>query len=161
MLSSILRCLKTINGARVSNVDHPKIQFLTLKSIDTLLAFHKKSLIDFGKNFPNLDEFPDWVRVPQNNVWIEHERNGYQQEILRDIVSRKDQLNLDQREIYNTILESVNGENNDQKLYFIDGPGGSGKSFLLEQLLAVIRLSGKIAIAVASSGIADTIANGR
>jgi hypothetical protein len=101
-----------------------------LKSIDTLLAFHKKSLRDFGDNFPILNAFPEWVRVPQNNVWIEHERNGYQQEILQDIISKKDQLNTGQGEIYNTILQSVNGEYNDQKLYFMDGPGGSGKFFL-------------------------------
>ncbi|GMF55462.1 unnamed protein product [Phytophthora fragariaefolia] len=38
--------------------------------------------------------------------------------------------------------------------FFIDGPGGTGKSTLLKHILASVRLSGKIAIAVASGGIA-------
>jgi ATP-dependent DNA helicase PIF1 len=38
--------------------------------------------------------------------------------------------------------------------FFVDGPGGTGKTFLYNTLLATIRSSGKIAVAVASSRIA-------
>ncbi|GAA0178760.1 hypothetical protein LIER_29880 [Lithospermum erythrorhizon] len=40
--------------------------------------------------------------------------------------------------------------------FFIDGPGGTGKTYLYKALLTNIRKYGKIAIAVASSGIAAT-----
>ncbi|GMF14737.1 unnamed protein product [Phytophthora fragariaefolia] len=43
------------------------------------------------------------------------------------------------------------------KLFFIDGPGGTGKSTLLRHILAKVRLAGKIAIAVASRGIASPL----
>uniref|UniRef100_A0A182PUC4 ATP-dependent DNA helicase n=1 Tax=Anopheles epiroticus TaxID=199890 RepID=A0A182PUC4_9DIPT len=48
----------------------------------------------------------------------------------------------------------------DQNLFFLDGPGGTGKSFLLEKILANTRRHGKIAIATASSGIAALLLTG-
>lgn len=41
-------------------------------------------------------------------------------------------------------------------IFFLDAPGGTGKTFLANLILAKIRQSGKIAIA-ASSGIAATL----
>lgn len=38
--------------------------------------------------------------------------------------------------------------------FFLDAPGGTGKTFLLSLILAKIRSQQKIALAVASSGIA-------
>ncbi|GMF19156.1 unnamed protein product [Phytophthora lilii] len=45
-------------------------------------------------------------------------------------------------------------------LSFVDGPGGTGKSFLLEAILASIRRTGRIALAVAGSGIAAQLLPG-
>lgn len=50
-------------------------------------------------------------------------------------------------------------ENNNGILFFLDGPGGAGKTFLANLILAKVRQSGKIAVAVASSGIAATLLN--
>ena len=47
-------------------------------------------------------------------------------------------------------------EKGESKLFFIDGPGGTGKTFLYKCLLANVRHTGKIIIAVASFGIAAT-----
>jgi len=41
-------------------------------------------------------------------------------------------------------------------LYFIDAPGGTGKTFLISIILANIRSRNKIALAIASSEIAAT-----
>ena len=43
---------------------------------------------------------------------------------------------------------------------FLNAPGGTGKTFLLNLLLAEVRYRGKIALAVASSGIAATLLDG-
>ena len=43
---------------------------------------------------------------------------------------------------------------------FLDGPGGTGKTFLYECLSANLRSRGKKVIAVASSGIAATLLTG-
>ena len=70
-------------------------------------------------------------------------------------------MNIDQKLIYNTIIKALNENNaNDennttkQKVFFVDGPEGTGKTFLFNMLLARTRRSFGIALAVASSGIA-------
>lgn len=45
-------------------------------------------------------------------------------------------------------------------IYFLDAPGGTGKTFTLKLLLATVRQRGDIAIATASSGIAATLLDG-
>lgn len=50
--------------------------------------------------------------------------------------------------------------NGEGGLFFLDAPGGTGKTFLLNLLLAQIRKDKGIAVAVASSGIAATLLDG-
>ena len=45
-------------------------------------------------------------------------------------------------------------------ILFLDAPGGTGKTYLINYLLAKVRATGDIAIAVASSGIASTLLQG-
>jgi hypothetical protein len=59
---------------------------------------------------------------------------------------------------HNTIMDSV--ANQQGHLFFLDAPGGTGKTFLINLLLAQVRKNGTIALAVASSGIAATLLNG-
>ena len=47
-----------------------------------------------------------------------------------------------------------------QRLFFINAPGGYGKTFLIETLLCTVRGLGQIALAVASSGIAAELLEG-
>ena len=57
---------------------------------------------------------------------------------------------------------NVNNIENGNNLFFIDGPGGTGKTFLYSAILNTVRSKGKIALAVASSGIAALLLdNGR
>ncbi|XP_026419750.1 ATP-dependent DNA helicase pfh1-like [Papaver somniferum] len=48
----------------------------------------------------------------------------------------------------------------ESSIFFIDGPGGSGKTFLYRAILAYLRTEGHIAIATATSGIAATMIPG-
>ena len=66
-------------------------------------------------------------------------------------------LNKEQRSIYDEIIQAIN---NECGCFFIDGPAGTGKTFLYNILLANVRSHGNIAIAVASSGIAALLMNG-
>jgi ATP-dependent DNA helicase PIF1 len=45
-------------------------------------------------------------------------------------------------------------------LFFLDAPGGTGKTFLMSLILATVRARSEIAVAVASSGIAATLLEG-
>ncbi|GFR06057.1 ATP-dependent DNA helicase, partial [Trichonephila clavata] len=64
----------------------------------------------------------------------------------------------DQREIFQKITDSVFQETGG--IFFLDAPGGTGKTFLLNLILAMVRESDEIALAVASSGIAATLLTG-
>lgn len=72
--------------------------------------------------------------------------------------TRKRILTDDQRRAYDTIMEDLANERNG--IIFLDAPGGTGKTFLLNLILAEIRKQNNIAIAVASSGIAATLLDG-
>ena len=56
----------------------------------------------------------------------------------------------DQRAAYKAILDLVNQKTGG--IVFLDAPGGTGKTFVINLILAKIRQQSKIAIAVASSG---------
>jgi len=57
-----------------------------------------------------------------------------------------------QQVVYNTILQSVLQDSGE--LFFLDAPGGTGKTLMLNLLLAKLRVQKVISLAVASSGIA-------
>jgi hypothetical protein len=57
-------------------------------------------------------------------------------------------LNPEQMVAYNEILSGVECENGG--VFFLDGPGGMGKTFLYKALLAKVRSEGKIAVATAN-----------
>ena len=57
-------------------------------------------------------------------------------------------------------MHSTEEINKQGQLYFVDGPGGCGKTFLYNAILAKKRSEGKIALAIATSGIAATLLDG-
>ena len=64
-------------------------------------------------------------------------------------------LNIEQRAGFEEILDHV--VNNRKQVFFVVGPGGTGKTYLYKALLAKVRSLEKIAIATATSGIAASI----
>jgi ATP-dependent DNA helicase PIF1 len=67
-------------------------------------------------------------------------------------------LNKEQRAGFDDILSHV--VNKRSQIFFVDGPGGTGKTYLYKALLAKVRSMGQIAIATATSGIAASIMPG-
>ncbi|PWZ40047.1 ATP-dependent DNA helicase PIF1 [Zea mays] len=70
----------------------------------------------------------------------------------------KDSLNEEQMVAYDKIMSAVNTDQGG--LFFVDGPGGTGKTYLYRVLLATLRNQGKIAVATATSGVAASIMPG-
>ena len=66
-------------------------------------------------------------------------------------------LNYGQHNAYEQVLQAV--DRNEGLIFFLDGLGGSGKTYLYNALLSQIRGSGKVALACASSGIAALLLN--
>ncbi|OAD72649.1 hypothetical protein PHYBLDRAFT_145966 [Phycomyces blakesleeanus NRRL 1555(-)] len=59
-----------------------------------------------------------------------------------------------QRRVYTTVLSAIEENVGTPRLYFANDPGGIGKTFVFNALLQKTRQQEKIALAVATSGIA-------
>jgi len=62
------------------------------------------------------------------------------------------QVNSEQRVVYDNVMATVNCP-----AFFVDGLGGTGKTFLYNCLLSAMRAQGQVTVAVASSGIATLL----
>ena len=112
------------------------------------------SLEEFGHPSPNLQFCVQ--RVPKT---ISEEM--FCAEEQADIGRRKcELLNADQAHAFSAIIEAINDDTHVNRLFFLNVPGGYGKTFLIEALLSTVRGLGKIALAVASSGIAAELLEG-
>ena len=69
-------------------------------------------------------------------------------------------LNADQLIVFNTVMKAIDDFAVYPKVFFVDGPGGTGKTFVYNTLLAKVRSRREIALAMASSGIAALLLNG-
>jgi ATP-dependent DNA helicase PIF1 len=69
-----------------------------------------------------------------------------------------DSLNAEQRSAYDEIMATVCSKQG--RLFFVDGPGGTGKTFLYRALLAKLRSQDKLAVATATFGVAAAIMPG-
>jgi hypothetical protein len=104
-----------------------------LCDIQNSLEQHSKSLANYP-NMPLVNEHYD-VGDPKE---IQQETSYH---IIDDNVNLQIRmLNKQQKKIFDVISEVVN--NRSEHLYFIDAPGGTGKTFLLNVLLDYVRLKG-------------------
>ena len=67
-------------------------------------------------------------------------------------------MTSDQQSVFTTFIQAV--QNKQKGMFFLDAPGGCGKTFLIETILSTIRSERKIAIDTASSGLAATLLTG-
>ncbi|AQL01280.1 hypothetical protein ZEAMMB73_Zm00001d044992 [Zea mays] len=89
------------------------------------------------------------------------DREIYEEESIvptTEDVALKETLNEEQRSAYDKILSIV--DTNNGGVFFVDGPGGTGKTYLYKALLAALRSQDKIAVATATSGGAASILPG-
>ncbi|CAG4932716.1 unnamed protein product [Colias eurytheme] len=125
---------------------------LELNKVVQLLS--GKSIKDFGLPMPANTTNSDLT----NSAEYTRETSYDQTRLLQNIAQDEPRLNIDQKKVFAEILSTI--DNNEGKLFFLDAPGGTGKTFLINLLLKKVRSIGKIALAVASSGIAATLLEG-
>ncbi len=143
------------NTKDLSDNDYEIVFAKTLADIERYLIPYDKTLSDFSIIRPKYHLIKE--DFEQRNLIMEE--LNYNTDELKSILTKENLLNSDQKIIYHTIIKALNDEI-DQKVFFVDGPGGYGKTFLFNMILAKVRLDGKIAIAVASSGIAALLLDG-
>ena len=117
-------------------------------------------LQQLGKSLSDFDiPLPD-IPVPnpgEANYFITKELSCHKL-LNTEISTLVHQLNSDQRRAYDAVLHAYNTKTS--KTYFIDGPVGTGKTFLYSTILHSVRSKGDIALAVAGSGIAALLLEG-
>ncbi|GBL69568.1 hypothetical protein AVEN_32798-1 [Araneus ventricosus] len=72
--------------------------------------------------------------------------------------TNKPRLTEDQRSAYEAVMNLIAEGNGG--ILFLDAPGGTGKTFLINLILAEIRSKRHIALSVTSSGIASILFDG-
>jgi hypothetical protein len=122
------------------------IRSYVLQDLQELLRHAGYSLEHF--NLPQPDKSSTEVLI---NRLIMEELSYASNDTSAEVNQMINQLNPEQRHIYDIIEHSISNESG--YTFFVYGYGGTGKPFLWNTLLSSVRNKGKIALAVASSGI--------
>ncbi|KAF7808150.1 ATP-dependent DNA helicase PIF1 [Senna tora] len=136
------------------HLDNEHVKNIALADIENILKLNGRSLANFTPmTMPNKA-----LMRNLENLLINEELN-YDRNMLKlehDILLSP--LTSEQKNIYDTIMAAVN----DAKpgLFFVNGFGGSGKTYIWNTLTSAIRSNGDIVLAVASSGIASQLIPG-
>jgi hypothetical protein len=112
-----------------------------------------KNLGSFGLPWPHIDF--DEVLPGGNRLLYEERQNAAAPFDAEQLWQR---LNAEQLIASTAVAEAVDSGNGG--VFFLGGCGGSGKTFVENTVLAKVRSTGKIALAIASSGIAATLLDG-
>ncbi|XP_075521382.1 uncharacterized protein LOC142554604 [Primulina tabacum] len=131
-----------------NSISRPEVE------IEKLLRSYGKSLRGFqSMPFPSDEYFPS-----SRNSLIHDEMRFDRRVLFREHHNLLNNLNDQQRQVYNTIMTIV--DSNTGGIFFVYGYGGTGKTFILKTLSACLRSNGKFVLNVASSGIASLLLPG-
>ncbi|XP_023916072.1 uncharacterized protein LOC112027653 [Quercus suber] len=137
------------------HLDDFQLQNYALCEIEQILIKSGRSLHEF-KTIP----YPNTLLLRQSNNRVLQEELDYDRNSLAaEHIKLLADLNIDQRNIYDEVIDSVS--ENKGGFFFVYGHGGIGKTYLWKTIICRLRLEGKIVIAIASSRIAALLLPGR
>ncbi|UYV73006.1 hypothetical protein LAZ67_10001495 [Cordylochernes scorpioides] len=119
------------------------------RDIQNIFTANGKSCRDFDLPVP-----PDVSDFSVSTYNAEAEKNK------ADEMRKKIDQNAKQKLAFEAIMSTIDDNSLPQRLFFLDGPGGSGKTFLYKTLLSTIRGNNGIALPVASTRIAANLLEG-
>lgn len=125
------------------------------KKVLNIISYH---LYSMGKRLDDFFSVSDAIIIDLHDsltAELQSERNII---IPTEDILAVEQLNEEQKIAYDRILHHV--KNNLPNVFFVDGPGGTGKTFLYRALLATVRSAGHITLATATSGVAASLLPG-
>ncbi|KAF9552570.1 hypothetical protein CPC08DRAFT_646734, partial [Agrocybe pediades] len=109
-------------------------------------------------NFPSMPRPQrDWAIVTMNPL-IAEELNYDRESLQADLEERLRNLNPDQRHAYTRITQAI--EDQQPKVFFLNGPGGAGKTYVYNTVCARVRSQGNVVLCVSSSGISALLIRG-
>ncbi|KAG2213750.1 hypothetical protein INT45_001288 [Circinella minor] len=121
---------------------------------EDIAAAHLRALEELASLLPqyrrSLAEFTDMPQLPLQEQGTR--QHTYDRLLEEETRHNRVQLGNNPR--------CINPCTREWSIFFLDGPGGTGKTFVYNALLANVRSNGGISIPVASSGIAATLLRG-
>ncbi|GLB44068.1 putative helitron helicase-like domain at N-terminus [Lyophyllum shimeji] len=141
------------DNIRVNPSDEDVIDY-GLFLIDQLLQSSRRSL----KDWPSMPQVTqNWNERIANHL-IAEQHNYDREEQAQLAAENEARLNPEQRATFDQFRQAIADKTG--QIFFLHGPGGTGKTFLYHTLCYRLRSEGKIVICVASSGIASLLLPG-
>ena len=139
-----------------------QLRTLVLIDLKQRLQSWERELTAFGLLEPTQEELDkvNFDHVDNGNSLLREELNFDIGELRKLVDMRKLQFTESQRDVYESAIEAV--EEQKSLLLFIDARGGTGKTFVLNAILAAVRTmdpvnGGCVALAVGTTGIAANL----
>ncbi|KAG1501484.1 hypothetical protein G6F53_011072 [Rhizopus delemar] len=139
-----------------------------LPKLDYGLYLLEQALIDAGKTLADFNmpgplfhwrSLMEQISTINSNVIIQaevaYDRNVEEQNYQQKI----SMMNIGQKAVFDEIIDSISSNPNTAH-FFLQGPAGTGKTFVYNTLCHYFRRQGKIVVCVASSGIASLLLPG-
>ncbi|XP_053164882.1 uncharacterized protein LOC128350484 [Hemicordylus capensis] len=120
---------------------------LALQEIEKFLTLHGKRCTDYGLTYNkhNTKHLTETYSQAYENQTAEHMSKTF---------------NAEQRAAMKEIITASQNNKLEHRCFFLDGPGGSGKTYLYKAILNTIRGQNELALPVASTGIAANLLQG-
>ncbi len=142
------------SGDRDLTLTTEQLHNIALHELEIILQWNERSLSDFpGMPLPTAD-----VEHYQSNQLIREEMSYDSDALLHVVHDAKPHLNQDQVAFYQVVIGVIHEKR--LAVFFLDGPGGIGKTHVYGLLLAKVRSQRRIALAVATFGIAALLLEG-
>lgn len=126
-----------------------------------LIRLEDRCLLMSGKQLSQLGlTSPERAQGDSLNADYLRETNYDLQTLEAFIESNLPLLNTDQKIAFDFVMGQIRRNERNGAITFLDAPGGTGKTFLTNLILAEVRKQRNIALAVASSEIAATLMEG-
>jgi hypothetical protein len=115
--------------------------------LEDILSVNNKTLDQVYLPTPTEPRISNLPKIIRRHY--EHNKTKLKKEFQTEVET----LNQDQLSIFNQVVAAIEAGNGG--LFFLDAPGGTGKTYLLNLLLKYCRSIGLIAIGTATTGIAS------
>ena len=118
-----------------------------IHTLHTCLHYENKSLSSFG--------LPQIKKCNETPALILDE-TSYDKEILgKKSIENIEKMNSYQKNIFHNVVNSVDAK--EGRIFCLNAPGGTGKTFVLDTCLSAVRSTGGVAIATAISALAASL----
>ncbi|XP_024312826.1 uncharacterized protein LOC106865880 isoform X2 [Brachypodium distachyon] len=153
MSEDAAHCLNRNPGQMSNLLADVYISSFLLNELDKLLKDARYCLSHFNLPLPD-----DIGSISAENRLMLDELSYDISDMTESLDENITRLNSNKKNVFDAIYNSA--MNDDGRTFFVYGYGGTGKTFLWTTLLNSVRRQGKIALAVASSGIASLLLPG-